>query len=178
MAALPDLVVREMQSADVGARIDYFHDATDEHLRTMGVDRGLLPTKEAWRARIEADLARPIRERTGYALVWELAGRMVGFSATDQIEFGKQAFMHLHILRPEERHAGLGAEFVTLSAAAFFRVLEIERLFCEPNALNVAPNRTLQRAGFRYLFSHETIPGPINFRQVTTRWVLERPESR
>lgn len=175
MAGVPDLVVREMQSADLGTRINYFHDATDEHLHTMGVDRALLPSKDVWRTRIEEDFARPIRERAGYALVWELDGCMVGFSVTDQIEFGKQAFMHLHILRGEERHAGLGAEFVKLSASAFFRVLEIERLFCEPNALNVAPNRTLQRAGFRYLFSHETIPGPINFRQVTTRWVLERP---
>jgi transposase InsO family protein len=51
----------------------------------------------------------------------------------------------------------------------------LRRLFCEPNACNVGPNRTLLRAGFSYLFSHETTPGPINFPQVTTRWVLEGP---
>jgi hypothetical protein len=33
------------------------------------------------------------------------------------------------------------------------RVLESERLFGEPNVFNVAPNRTLQRAGFHYLFT-------------------------
>ncbi len=50
----------------------------------------------------------------------------------------------------------------------------IDRLYCDPNAYNVAPNRTLQRAGFKYLKSYETVPGAINFRQPVTRWVLER----
>ena len=61
------------------------------------------------------------------------------------------------------------------SAQVYFEVLELERLFCEPNALNIGPKRTLQRAGFSYLFTHETTPGPINFPQVATRWVLDRP---
>jgi RimJ/RimL family protein N-acetyltransferase len=166
-----------MRPADLGARIDYFHDATEEHLRTMGVDRALLPGKETWRARIEEDFARPIRERTGYALVWELDGNMVGFSSTDQIEFGTQAFMHLHILATEDRRAGMGSEFVKLSAAAYFRAFALERLYCQPNAFNIAPNRTLQRAGFRYEFTKQLQPSPINFPQPVTRWLLEAPPS-
>lgn len=82
--------------------------------------------------------------------------------------------MHLHILRPGHRSSGLGAQFVTQSATIYFRVLELQRLFSQPNALNVAPNRTLQRAGFKYVLSEHTIPGPINFPQVVTRWVLHQ----
>ena len=52
-------------------------------------------------------------------------------------------------------------------------MLGLPRLYCEPNAFNVAPNRTLQAAGFRYLFSRHTTPGGINFPQVATRWVLD-----
>ncbi len=85
--------------------------------------------------------------------------------------------MHLHILNPEFRHKGLGTAFVRESARQYFRALELERLYCEPNAFNSAPNRTLQRAGFRYLFTHEAQPSPMNFLQVTTRWVMERSES-
>ena len=85
--------------------------------------------------------------------------------------------MHLHILEVSTRRRGLGAKFVKLSASKYFETFELKHLYCEPNALNVAPNRTLQRAGFTYLFSHETIPGPINFRQVTTRWALDRPST-
>jgi RimJ/RimL family protein N-acetyltransferase len=91
--------------------------------------------------------------------------------------FGLDAFMHLHIVNPEFRHKGLGADFVRESARHYFRVLELERLYSEPNAFNTAPNRTLQRAGFHYLFTHEAQPSPMNYRQVTNRWMMERHES-
>jgi len=52
--------------------------------------------------------------------------------------------------------------------------LALERLFCEPSAFNVAPNRTPQRAGFRYVKTHMAVPGWLNHHQAVTRWVLER----
>jgi len=176
MATTPRLHVREMQIAEVGVRIDYFHDSSDEHLMTLGVDRASLPSKEAWRAAYVEDVARPIEHRQGIALVWKLDGRVVGFSTADRIVFGEEAFMHLHIVSPDQRHHGLGTEFVKESARYYLRVLRLERLYSEPNAFNVAPNRTLQRAGFAYLFTHEAKPGPINFHQVTTRWMMERDQ--
>jgi RimJ/RimL family protein N-acetyltransferase len=169
------LSVREMQLAEVGLRINYFHDASDEHLRLLGVDRSLLPTRQAWTASYREDYARPIRDRVNYSLVWQQGGEIVGFSSTDGIDFGNEAFMHLHLVEAGLRSTGLGTQFVRLSAQAYFEALELRRLFCEPNAFNVAPNRTLQRAGFRYLFTHEARPSSINFPQVTTRWVLDRP---
>jgi RimJ/RimL family protein N-acetyltransferase len=167
--------VREMPLSDVGVRIRYFHEASDDYLLVLGVDRQLLPEPDAWRSYLARDYERPLTERENYALIWELDGQGVGFSSLDHIVFGEEAFMHLHIVEPSRRRRGLGANFVKLSASRYFEVFELKHLYCEPNALNTAPNRTLQRAGFTYLFSHEAIPGPINFRQVTTRWVLERP---
>jgi RimJ/RimL family protein N-acetyltransferase len=175
MTLPPNLTVREMELADVDVRIDYFHNASDDHLRMLGVDRTLLPSREEWHQFYETDYARPIRERINYSLVWERDGQAVGFSSTDQITFGSHAFMHLHILNPQQRRSGLGADFVKNSAAIYFRVLELRQLFCQPNAFNVAPNRTLQRAGFKYLFTHNTTPTAINFPQAVTRWVLDRP---
>lgn len=170
----PRLAVREMRLDEVHIRVDYFHRASDAYLTTLGVDRGKLPAPAVWQDSYRADLHRPRQERSGYALVWELDEEIIGFSSADRIVFGQQAHMHLHILDPERRRHGLGSRFVRLSAAEYFATFDLERLFCEPNALNVAPNRTLQRAGFRYDLSHECTPNPINFRQVTTRWVLER----
>ena len=170
------LTVREMQLAEVDIRISYFHDASDEHLRLLGVDRSLLPTRPAWRAFYREDYARPIRDRVNYSLIWQQGEQVVGFSSTDRIDFANEAFMHLHVVEENLRSTGLGTRFVRLSALAYFEALELKRLFCEPNAFNVAPNRTLQRAGFRYLFTHEAQPSSINFPQVTTRWVLDRPQ--
>jgi RimJ/RimL family protein N-acetyltransferase len=169
-------VVRPMEIAEVDLRIDYFHDASDSFLTQLGVDRALLPSRGAWRARYEEDFARPLAERAAYHVVWELDGRIIGCSSTDNIDFGEQAFMHLHIFEEPDRRGGLGTEFIRLSAAEYFRAFELRRLFCQPNAFNLAPNRTLQRAGFRYVFTEEMQPGSINFPQPMTRWVLERPD--
>lgn len=169
------ITVREMPLSDVGIRIRYFHEASDRHLQVLGVDRARLPDPDAWRAFHERDYERPLEERECFLLSWEVDHRPIGFSSLDHIVPGEHAFMHLHILEPSRRRRGLGTEFVRRSSALYLEAFDLERLFCEPNAFNVAPNRTLQRAGFSYVLSHETTPGPINFHQVTTRWVLERP---
>jgi RimJ/RimL family protein N-acetyltransferase len=176
-AGAPRLRVREMRLAEVDVRIDYFHSSSGDYLRTLGVDRSLLPSRAAWRESCEADYSRPIQDRDTYSLIWELDDQVVGFSSTDHITFGEQAFMHLHILDPAHRRSGLGAQFVRRSAATYFHVLELQRLYCQPNAFNVAPNRTLQAAGFRYVFTREMATSelnPFNFPQPVTRWVLEK----
>jgi hypothetical protein len=76
--------------------------------------------------------------------------------------------MHLYIADPYCH--GLGTKFVRVSAREYFRVLQLTRLFCPPNAFNLAPNRTRERAGFRYHFPPMVAPGPVNFRQPVTRW--------
>lgn len=118
--------VRELRLEEVDVRINYFHEASDDHLRALGVDRGRLPSPPAWRAWYEEDYSRPIEHRENYALRWELDGVLVGFSSVDRIAFGREAFMHLHILEPDRRHVGLGAEFVRLSARTYFDVLRIQ----------------------------------------------------
>lgn len=171
----PVLSVRPMDEDGARLAVDYFHGATDEHLARMGVDRALLPERDRWLRAFAADDQLPLGERSSYGIVWDLDGDTVGFSRTERIRLGDQAFMHLHILRLPDRRQGLGARFVRLSAHHYFEVLGLQRLFCEPNAYNVAPNRTLQRAGFRYEMTHDDAPTPLNPYQPLTRWVLDRP---
>lgn len=160
---------------DVDLRIDYFHDATDEHLTLLGVDRTRLPSRDDWRRFYERDYAQPLHQRETFGLLWVLDDTIVGFSTLERIEFGRQAFMHLHLVNPARRHQGLGRQFVRASVQEFFRVLELVRVFCEPNAFNVAPNRALQSAGFRYQFTHIDAPTAINLTQPLTRWVYDAP---
>jgi RimJ/RimL family protein N-acetyltransferase len=173
MPQLPRLVVREMQLAEVEIRIDYFHDSSDEHLSQLGVDRASLPSKAVWSAAHAEEFALPIERRPVLSLIWEIDDRIVGFSSADRITYGEEAFMHLHIVNPDLRRRGLGTEFAKESVHHYFRLLELNRLYCEPNAFNTAPNRTLQSAGFHFLFTHESKPGAINTHQAVTRWVLE-----
>lgn len=175
MSPSPRLAVRPMDQHGARLAVDYFHDASDEHLTRMGVDRALFPARDDWLRAFAVDAQRPLAERDSYGIVWELDGVVVGFSRTERIELGEQAFMHLHILRMPDRRQGFGARFVRLSAHHYFEVLGLRRLYCEPNAYNVAPNRTLQRAGFRYERTHDDAPTPLNPYQPLTRWSLERP---
>ena len=84
------------------------------------------------------------------------------FTAEDSPQSFRAASTHCHV------------EGVRRSVDIYFQQLKLKRLFCEPNAFNVPPNRTLQKAGFKYLKTHMTVPGPLNFHQAVTRWVMER----
>ena len=154
--------------------IDYFHSASPEFLNSLGVDPSRLPARAQWNDIFARYFALPIEERNFFPIMWEIEGKPAGFTSADKIIFGHEAYMHLHIFAPEQRKAGNGTFFVGESAKIYFDTLRISRLYCEPYALNVAPNRTLQAAGFKYVKTHETVPGPLNFHQPVTRWLLEK----
>jgi RimJ/RimL family protein N-acetyltransferase len=168
------VTVREMLDSEFDVVIDYFYKATPEFLETLGVDPTRLPPPDSWRERFQRDSARPIEQRASLIVLWLSNDQPIGFSSSDKINYGEQANMHLHVVDPERRNRGIGVECVQRSADIYFDRLKLKRLFCEPNAFNVAPNRTLQKAGFKYLKTHMTVPGPLNFHQAVTRWAMER----
>jgi RimJ/RimL family protein N-acetyltransferase len=168
------LVVREMALEEVDLIIDYFHDSTPEHLELLGVDPTRLLSREDWRARYAAAYGLPVEKRSTLLVMWELDGTAVGFSTSDKIVYGEHAHMHLHVVDPQRRRSGIGSACLRETVGFYFRALELRRLFCEPNAFNVAPNRTLQSAGFRYVKTYRTVPGRLNYHQAVTRWVLDR----
>jgi len=168
------LTVREMTLDETDLVSNYFHTSTVEHLELMGVDPSRLFGRAAWRERYALDYALPRPERAFMAVIWLEGETPVGFSTADKIVFGERANMHLHVLAPERRNSGVGVRCVRLSVDLYFETLQLKALFCEPNAFNVAPSRTVQAAGFKYVKTHMTVPGPLNFHQPVTRWVIER----
>ena len=168
------LEVRAMTLGETQGVVDYFLNATPEFLDGLGVDPTRLPPAAQWAQSFERQFQLPLERRALHALIWLDGGAPVGFSTADKITFGESAFMHLHVTDPLRRRSGLGASFVAMSANAYFADLRLKILHCEPNAFNVAPNRTLQKAGFKFIKTHMTVPGPLNYRQAVNRWTLER----
>ena len=169
------LSVREMTLPETELIIDYFlRRSTREHLDMLGIDPALLAGADVWRQGFRREYELAIEERTGLFLIWLCDAVPVGFSSCDTIVPGESACMHLHITEPERRGQGIGTQCVRQSAAIYFDRLRLKRLYCQPNAFNVAPNRTLQKAGFKYLETCMMRPGPINRHQAVTRWVIER----
>lgn len=172
----PTLSVRELHAEDIDAIADYWLTSDLAYLEGMGVDVTRMPRREEWRQMLNEQLATPLKEKKSYALIWEVDGQAIGHSNINKIVFGKEAYMHLHIWYPEVRKKGYGVQLIRQSLPYYFQNYELQTLYCEPYALNPAPNRTLERAGFRTVKEYVTTPGWINFEQPVRLWAISRQE--
>lgn len=166
------LSVRELQESDIDLIINYWTEADDRYLQSMGVDLSKMPSEPEWKAMLLQQLQTPIEQKQSYCMIWLVNGRPIGHSNVNKIQFGKEAYMHLHIWEPAIRKKGYGSRFIKMTVPHFFEKLQLRTLYCEPYALNSAPNKTLERAGFSFVKEYTTIPGSINFEQPVKLWAL------
>ncbi|MCF8245970.1 MAG: GNAT family N-acetyltransferase [Saprospiraceae bacterium] len=168
------LSVREISSGDIDAIANYWLNADADYLRGMGAEKTKLPSREQWHQMLSAQLAEGYPEKQAYAIIWELNGQPIGHSNVNKIVFGEEAYLHLHLWHPAHRKGGHGLAFLKMTIPFFFKNMQLKRLYCEPFALNPAPNRTLPKLGFSFVKNYVTTPGSINFEQEVNLWVLEK----
>jgi RimJ/RimL family protein N-acetyltransferase len=176
MKEINALSVREMVEDDIEHFVRYWEEASPAHLEGMGVDLSKRPTRELFEKLVTSQLGQPMEERKAYFLTWVKDGHPVGSLHVNQIVFGKQAYMHLHLWDSENRQKGMGQKLVKKSLPFFFENLNLQQLFCEPYALNPAPNKTVEKLGFTFVIQHTTIPGASNFEQLVNLWKLTREQ--
>jgi RimJ/RimL family protein N-acetyltransferase len=167
-----ELSVREMHKSDIDSIIHYWLGADTSFLEGMGADITKMPSREEWAEMLEEQVRTPIKEKKSYCIIWLLGGVPVGHSNINKIVYGEEAYMHLHLWKSNLRKKGIGTELVRLTLPYFFENFKLKILYCEPYALNPAPNKTLQKAGFELVKEYTTIPGWINFEQPVKRWQL------
>jgi RimJ/RimL family protein N-acetyltransferase len=167
--------VRELQADDVSGFTNYWMTRTDEQLLKMGVDRKKLQGVDLRRF-VKDSLACPLYEKkTSYCVLWLVDGFPVGHSNINKINYGKEAYMHLHMWNAENRAKGFGKELVFKSLYYYFNNFKLEKVYCEPNAYNEAPNKTLPKVGFVFKEKLENvIPGFINFEQDINVWEITK----
>lgn len=168
------LAIRPLELNDISSITRYWTDSPPSFLQEMGVDLSKLPTYEQMNTMLQGQLALPIEQRRSNCVIWEHNGHAIGHSNTNPTTFGENAFMHLHLWQPANRVKGMGLTFVKLTLPWFFEQLQLKTLYSEPYALNPAPNKTLEKAGFELQKEYVTIPGSINFEQRVKRWVMTR----
>lgn len=166
------LSVRELELPDVDLFASYWLNSDKSHLATMGVDIKKLPTKDEFFSYWKSQLEIPIEFRLSYCIIWQKNNIPIGHSSTRPTSFGKEAYMHIHLWSNHERGKGIGYELVKLTVAHLFERLRLNDLYCEPYALNPAPNGLLKKAGFDFVKEYMTNPGPSNFRQPVKLWHL------
>jgi RimJ/RimL family protein N-acetyltransferase len=166
------LNVRELTYAEIALVAEYWATLEDAQLLLLGVDKQKLPEKAQLKQILISQIDLPIENRRSFCLIWELGGKPIGHSNTNPTIFGNEAFMHLHIWSPQYRGKGYGEKFLKLSINYFFEKLRLQKLICEPHALNPAPHKAVEKAGFKLIREYITIPGSINFEQPVKRWEL------
>jgi RimJ/RimL family protein N-acetyltransferase len=171
------LTVRELANSDIEHITQYWLTADKEFMQGMGVDVSKIPSAEEWKKMLSEQSIQPYPEKKSYCLIWEINGKPVGHSNVNQIIFGKEAFMHLHIWRPEERQKGAGILFVKKSIPYFFKNIQLQTLYCQPYSLNPAPNQTVKKAGFEFVKQYRTIPGWLNFEQEVNLYKLSKEKA-
>lgn len=174
----PTLSVRELQTQDIECIADYWLNANPQFLLGMGVDLSKMPSREQWQAALNQQLNTPMREKQSFATIWLVDGEAIGHCNINDITFGEQAFMHLHMWRSDLRQKGAGVKLVKLSLPYFFDNFQLKRLFCEPNAHNPPPNKTLPKVGFTFIKSYVTTPSWLTSEQTVNRWELTLEQFR
>lgn len=171
------LSVREISKEDIEHIATYWLLSSKEHMEGMGVDLAKLPAREDWEKMLLAQINAPVEEKQSYAIIWLVDGAPVGHCNINKIQFGTEAYMHLHLWDRKYRQKGMGTSLAKLSIPYFFKNFKLKRLYCEPYALNPAPNKALEKLGFRFVKEHITTPGFINFEQPVKLWVLDAEAS-
>ena len=168
------LSVREIKEKDIPEITDYWLNADENFMHGMGVDLSKIPSREQWKEMLLEQINANYPEKKSYCMIWELDGKPVGHSNVNKIIFGEEAYMHIHLWFPEVRKQGWGTAFIEKTIPFFLKNLQLKKLFCEPYALNAAPNKTLPRLGFTFVKEYVTTPGWINFEQPVKLWVMEK----
>ncbi|GJM31699.1 MAG: hypothetical protein DHS20C18_07000 [Saprospiraceae bacterium] len=166
------LSVRELQERDIDLIVNYWLESDPDHLLGMGVDLKKLPTRAGLSEMLLAQVNQTVEKKQSYCMIWEVDQQAIGHCNVNKIIFGEEAYMHLHLWHKHTRKKGIGHNLVKMTVPFFFKSLQLKKLYCEPYALNPAPNKTLEKTGFTFLKKHTTIPGTLNFEQEVNLWVL------
>jgi RimJ/RimL family protein N-acetyltransferase len=142
----------------------------------MGVDLKKLPPKEDLTKALKRQISLPLDQKMSYGLIWEMNEKAIGHSNVNPVEYGSSGKMHLHLWQFGNRQKGIGFMLVKKSLPYFFENLKLKVLYCEPYALNPAPNKTLEKIGFEFVKKYATVPGSINFEQEVCQWRLTRQQ--
>ncbi|MDP4264005.1 MAG: GNAT family protein [Bacteroidota bacterium] len=166
------LSVREIKKDDIDLVTQYWLDADNAFLTGMGVDTGKMPGKEEWKRILAEPLGQSYEEKKSYCIIWLEDNKPIGHSNVNKIIFGEEAYMHLHVWYTGARKKGSGTILVKKTLPFFFGNLQLKKICCEPYALNPAPNKTLAKAGFRFVKEYITTPGWLNYEQPVNHWEI------
>ncbi len=91
------LSVRQLEINDLEFIVDYFLKSDSDFLLVMGVDISKLPSREEWLNILTSNFYLDLDKKTFFYIIWLLDNEPVGHCNINKIDFGIEAYMHLHL---------------------------------------------------------------------------------
>jgi len=161
-----------LRTKHIEALSNYWLTASDDFLKSMGADPAKMPSSQEWFNTLLNQITSPLREKESMHTIWLEDEEAIGHCNVNEIEFGKEGYMHLHIWHEKHRAKGIGAELIKDSLFIFFTVLELDKVYCEPSSYNPAPNKTLEKIGFTFVKKIRKAPSSLALEQDLNQWVI------
>lgn len=174
MKQKPIMEIRLLTKNDIDFIADYWLKSDKEFLINMGVDLSKLPTREGLTKMLQTQIQLPDSEKSSLALILYVDNKPLGHCNVNNIVYGQEASMHLHLWNKSDRRKGLGTQMVIASLPVFFDRLQLKTIWSEPYSKNPSPNRTLKNIGFELVKRYVTIPGSLNFEQEVNQWKMTK----
>jgi len=113
--------------------------------------------------KIRSDIRLPWN-RTVLYVMWLFENKPIGHSNINNIVYGQEAYMHLHLWAPRNatRHRYVAPAPV---AAVLLQELQAQRTLLRTLFTQYRSEQDLERMGFELVKKYETTPGWINFHQ-------------
>jgi RimJ/RimL family protein N-acetyltransferase len=167
-----EITIEKLKYNQVDLIVEYWYSLSDSELLKFGADKTRFLKPKEWLQKLKDEISKPVEQNQFYYFLWHLDGIPVGHSNIDQIKYGDSAFMHLHLWKSKLRQKSLGFQFLQKTIPLYFKTFQLEKLFCEPNSENVAPNRVLEKLDFNFVGQFEKKPNWITFHQKVNQYVL------
>ncbi|OGT30985.1 MAG: hypothetical protein A3E87_06115 [Gammaproteobacteria bacterium RIFCSPHIGHO2_12_FULL_35_23] len=164
--------IRPLTEKELEKVVDYFLNLTPEDDLRMGSDRKNFMRRDEWVKLLIDDSKQPLEERKFFYLGWFHNNVLIGHCNINNIIFGKEAFIHLHLWVPELRKHGIGTIFFKKAIRYYFNHFSLKKILCEPKSDNPGPNKILIKCGFKLLKTYKTKPSMLSIKHEVNRYEL------
>jgi RimJ/RimL family protein N-acetyltransferase len=145
-----EVVLRDLEPADIDALVAYWVDADPAYLDFLGVDRQKLGTADDIRRRFASLIRTGAPDQERVAFVSTLDGVVTSYTNFHFVR-PDENYMHAHIIRPAARGKGLASSsFANLMRVVFREFPQVDQLLFVTQPHNEGINRMLAKVGLTF----------------------------
>lgn len=141
-----DVVLRDMEEADVERIVDYWHENDAGFLQSLGVDPRKFVSKDETKRRLLSSTAQDDSDRTRAYFIVSSGRELIAYTNLN-FRSRDEAVAHFHVLKKGIRSKAIAYQLFLDAVKAFFNNFPINVVVMETSPENERINHFLQRFG-------------------------------